>query len=96
MENNRELSAIRADIDLVDDEIVQLFLRRMRLADEVARTKAAMGGGVARPGREREILARVGNATGDFAPYATRLFQTLFALSREYQSSVITGNGDRS
>ncbi|MDO5111407.1 MAG: chorismate mutase [Clostridia bacterium] len=94
METIRELSAIRADIDKIDDQIVQLFVQRMQLAQEVARTKKTTGNAVSHPGREQEILQRVGGAAGALAPYTERLFQTIFTLSKAYQTQLMTESGE--
>lgn len=94
MKQNRDLSLIRADIDAVDDQIVQLFAARMRLAREVALTKKASATGLEHTAREQAILRRVSAAAGGYAPYAERLFQTLFTLSKEYQAQIIEGGGE--
>ncbi len=93
MMQNRDLSQIRADIDAVDDQIVQLFVERMRLAKDVAHSKMASGAQLAHTDREQAILLRVCSAAGDYAPYAKRLFETLFALSKEYQAHVMQKDG---
>lgn len=86
-----ELAELRAKIDETDDEIVKLFLKRMELAAKVAQHKKEKGAGVMQKGREREILSRVTKMTGDMDGYGRVLFQTLFDVSRSYQSRLTGG-----
>ena len=44
---------IRAEIDAIDDQIVDLYLRRLKMADEIAETKKASGKAIFNPARER-------------------------------------------
>ena len=84
-----ELGDIRKQIDETDDQLIELFCRRMDLAAEVAAAKAGTGKAVLDKGREREILARIRDAAGDKGRYATSLYNTLFALSRSYQAKLL-------
>lgn len=52
----RELNEIRRDINDVDEQLRELFLRRMGLASEVAEYKAQTGDKIFKPDREAEIL----------------------------------------
>ncbi len=55
-----ELMALRAQIDVLDRDIVELLNERARLGLAVGRAKAAAGWtGVRDPEREVEVLARV-------------------------------------
>lgn len=84
-----ELSEIRTKIDAVDDQILHLFLERMDLSDEVARSKNEQRLPILNRTREREILARVTEAAGDRERYAYHLFSTLFELGRTRQAELI-------
>ena len=52
----RELPEIRQDINRVDSAIRELFLLRMSLALEVAKTKAQSDDKIYKPDREAEIV----------------------------------------
>ena len=52
----RELPEIRQDINRVDSAIRELFLLRMSLALEVAKTKAQSDDKIYKPDREAEII----------------------------------------
>lgn len=83
-----DLTEIRNSIDSVDETLLQSFLKRMELAKDVAEYKAQNNLPTLNKGREREILAKVMEKSGDLAPYSHRLYTTLFELSRSYQTSL--------
>ena len=83
---------IRAEIDSIDDQIADLYLRRLRAVSSIVESKQVGGKPVHDPAREREILARVAAKMGPgLAPDAVLLFNTLFSLSRARQRSLIVG-----
>lgn len=85
-----ELSEIRTQIDAVDDQLLELFLRRMELAEEVAAYKAEHHLPILNKQREREVLARVTERAGDQERSAYHLFSTLFELARSRQAELIS------
>ena len=84
-----ELSEIREKIDAVDDQLLDLFLRRMDLSDEVAAYKSEHHLPILNKERERAILAKVTEKAGDKERYAYHLFSTLFELARSRQAELI-------
>ena len=81
-----ELNEIRNEIDLVDDALVKLFVKRMELSAEVADYKKANNLPIHVPAREREILQKVGQKSGaEMENYTRVLYSMLFELSRSYQ-----------
>ena len=85
-----ELNEIRTRIDAVDDQLLQLFLERMGLAEEVAAYKNEHHLPIMNKQREREILAKVMKKSGDKERYAYHLFSTLFELARSRQAELLT------
>ena len=59
-----ELSEIRAKIDAVDDQLLDLFLERMELSETVAAYKNEHKLPILNRTREREILAKVTEKAG--------------------------------
>lgn len=59
-----ELAEIRQEIDRIDDEMLQLFCRRMDCAGQVAAYKAAHGMPVLNPAREQQVLDGVRQDAG--------------------------------
>lgn len=84
-----ELSDIRKEIDAVDDRILELFLRRMELAEAVAAYKRERNQPILNKDREKEILDKVTERAGSRAPYARRLFAALMELSRARQAELM-------
>lgn len=87
-----ELDEARREIDKIDARLLQLFLRRMELAEEVASYKRTHRLPVRDEAREQEILDRVAAEAGENADSAKALFSTLFALSRAKQSALSETN----
>ncbi len=85
-----ELSEIRARIDAVDDQLLDLFLKRMALSEEVADYKNQHNLPILNRTREREILAKVTEKAGDKERYAYHLYSTLFELARSRQAELIS------
>ena len=85
-----ELSEIRTKIDAVDDRLLDLFLERMALSEEVALYKKEHRLPILNKAREREILAKVTQKAGDKERYAYHLYSTLFELGRSRQAELIS------
>ena len=84
-----ELSNIRAAIDQIDDQLTELFSRRMDCSRQVAESKRQTGKPIRDRAREREIVNRLTKAAGEeYAPYVSALYAHIFDLSRSFQSSV--------
>lgn len=84
-----ELSELREKIDLVDEQILTLFLQRMALAEEVAGYKIRHHQPILNAAREQEILDTVAERAGERAQYARQLFTTLMELSRSRQAELM-------
>ena len=81
------LQDIRGQLDQIDDQLIDLFARRMRLVSDVAAYKKENSLPILDSGRERQIINRVSLAAGeDLEHYAKLLYQTLFSVSRAYQA----------
>ena len=87
-----ELKDLRSEIDLIDDELVKLFTKRMDISAQIAGYKKENSLPIFVPAREREKLADVAKKAGpDMANYTRVLYSMLFELSRSYQSK-LTGD----
>ena len=88
-----DLTELRKQIDGIDDQLVQLFCRRMALCAQVAEYEKANGLPILMPAREREKLKDVAEKAGpDMANYTRTLYAMLFELSRSYQSKLSGGS----
>ena len=82
-----ELKELRTEIDVIDDELVRLFGKRMDIAAQIADYKKENNLPILVPAREREKLADVAQKAGpEMANYTRVLYSMLFELSRSYQS----------
>ena len=82
-----DLSDIRKRIDIIDEKLVDLFVKRMQLSGEVAQYKQQHNLPMYVPSREREILQEVAQKAGpEMDNYTRVLYSMLFELSRSYQS----------
>ena len=85
-----DITEIREQIDSVDDELVQLFKKRMALSAQIADYKKEHNLPIYVPARERKILQEVAEKAGpEMAAYVKRLYDTIFTLSRDYQNEVL-------
>lgn len=88
-----ELDNLRGEIDRIDEELVALFTRRMRVAESVAAYKKENGLPVLTPGRERALLARVSELAGEeMADYTAALYRTILSASRSWQNACLDGS----
>ena len=84
------LEGIRREIDAIDEELVKLFVRRMKAVEAVAASKHDTGRPVRDPAREQAILSRVAHAVdADYANAAKDLFSELMSISRRHQHDLI-------
>jgi isochorismate pyruvate lyase len=61
---DRELAALRAEIDRIDSELVKLIAARMKVVDEVIAVKRETGLPALIPERVEEVAARVREQAG--------------------------------
>lgn len=82
----RKIEDIRRDINAIDHEILKLFLKRMKCAEEVSDYKMANGGQVLVPSRESELLDTMLKDIPDELKleYAS-LLRTTTRVSRKHQ-----------
>jgi chorismate mutase / prephenate dehydratase len=87
-QNSRNIEEIRKDIDSIDKSIVQEFLKRMDVADEIASYKKEHDLPILDKAREREkIQSILDMVPDDKKSYTMALFNTLFEVSKSEQAS---------
>ena len=91
----RELVDIRKEIDSVDADIVALYEKRMKLAEQVAEYKISTGKKVLDKEREKSKLEKIaGLASTDFTRCGvTELFEQIMAMSRKRQYQMLREHG---
>jgi len=82
----KTLAEVRAEIDALDEALLPLLERRLRIADAVAAAKRAEGLPIDDPVREQAILDAVSaKVAPDCAESVRTVFRTLFAESKARQ-----------
>lgn len=91
----RDLSDIRAELDVIDRNIARLFQERLDLVAQVAEYKIANGKPVFDRQREAEKLASLSElAESDFPKKGIQeLFEQIMAISRKRQYQLLTSSG---
>ena len=77
----------RAEIDVIDREIVALFERRMQVVVDVARIKKENGIAILDANREKEVIAKVQSYLKDdhLKEELAEAYETLMKVSKDYQ-----------
>lgn len=90
-----DLLKLREEIDVIDNEIVLLYEKRMKIAERVARFKIETGKKVLDRGREKSKLEMLSKkATSEFTKTGiVELFEHIMAVSRKRQYQLLTENG---
>ena len=90
-----DLLKLRDEIDVIDNEIVKLYERRMKIAERVARFKIDTGKKVFDKEREDSKLRSLsGKATTEFNRIGVvELFKHIMAVSRKRQYQLLTESG---
>ena len=83
-----ELQEYRNQLDIIDNQIADLFRQRMELVKHVADYKKEHNTPVLASNRERDILYRVTGLCGpELEEYTKILYSTMLELSRDYQEN---------
>lgn len=87
-----EIAEIRKQIDHIDEQLLELFIRRMELSGEAAAYKQRHSLPLVNREREREVLAKAEQQAGDLEQYAYYLFSTLIELSKARQMELYSAS----
>jgi len=90
MNEAEELKKLRDTLDSIDDEVLHLLNKRMETVHKVGAVKAASGGAIYRPEREKSIIDRLHKHSLDSNGSLNRtaieaLFLEIFAISRNLE-----------
>ena len=85
------MEELRKEIDLIDDEMLKLFIKRLEIVKEIALIKKEKGLEIHNQAREQEILSRLTSKVDD--KYLSGLYPkfiiNLIEISRVYQELII-------
>ena len=86
-----ELTALRGEIDAIDRQLTQLFVRRMDVTRQVGEYKLAHGMKVLDRAREAQVLAQKAQQVDEaLRTDVTALYETIMNLSRRQQRRLMT------
>ena len=84
-----DIKECRAEIDKINNEMLELFIKRMRLSEQVAKYKAENGLPIFDSEREKQILDEMAKKAGaEFDEYVRAFFSNLMELSKKYQCEI--------
>lgn len=85
----------RARIDQIDDQIVDLFTKRMAVSREIAEYKKAQNLPLVDRSRERSIIARMTERVpSELRDYTQILFDQIIQTSRTEQAAIVNGTSE--
>ncbi len=90
----KDLSELRTEIDSIDNELIDLFIRRMDCAKEVGFYKKENNIPVFNAEREKEILDTVEQKGGEYGLYARLLYSNVMELSRSLQHNIMQSGSE--
>lgn len=91
-----DLEEIRQEINRIDEQLKELFLKRMELSRHVIENKKRTKGAVYVPEREQEILAaRTNGVSDEYRQECKTFFQQMMEISRAYQYSKLTDDSEK-
>ncbi len=91
--NESKLDSVRQNIDAIDDQIIELYAKRMSLARIVGEEKNKLGLATTNAEREKDIINRMtGKVDQNLKVYAKQFYENIFATSKAYQARVMNFN----
>ena len=92
LEYKENMDDLRARIDGIDDELLELLANRMRISDEIGRYKKQSNITILQPGRWEKVLAKVfekGREKGLDGEFLEKLFKTIHQASIDRQTEIM-------
>ncbi len=88
-----DLSKCREEINKIDDQMKELFLKRMEVVSEVAKYKIENKMPIFDAKREESMKERLSSDTGDMKEYYLAFLEEMLVQSKNYQKKLIDENG---
>ena len=89
----KTIEELRQQIDKIDDGISDLYIERIKCAEEIGKIKAQSNVGVSVPDREKQIINRITKKADDEVKvYLKQLYENIFFQSKAYQSKFTVAN----
>ncbi len=88
-----DLKKCREEINKIDDQMKELFLKRMEVVSEVAKYKIENKMPIFDAKREESMKERLSSDTGDMKEYYLAFLEEMLVQSKNYQKKLIDENG---
>lgn len=87
------LDNLRKELDEIDNELIEVFKKRMDITKKIGRYKRVRDVPVRDRGRENEIIKRLEDQVEEEYKFAVEpLYEKIFQLSKEYQVELMNNN----
>ena len=86
-----DLSELRKEIDEIDEQLIPLLIKRMKVAEKVAKYKIENNIPVLNAAREQEILDKVDAECGEYGNTIKTIYSATMDASRALQHKIIGG-----
>lgn len=80
-----DLAGYRGEIDKIDEEIVDLLVKRLRIGGKIGALKAVTGAKIRDKEREAEVLRTRGDMAPEYRTAIQAVFETIMAQTREVE-----------
>ncbi len=89
----KTIEQLRQRIDAIDDDISNLYIERIKCAEDIGKIKAESNQNVNVPDREKQIINRITQKADDQVKiYLKQLYENIFFQSKAYQSKFSSAN----
>ncbi|SFQ32961.1 shikimate dehydrogenase [Lachnospiraceae bacterium XBB1006] len=83
-----ELEDLRKEVDKINAQIQELFVKRMEISEKIAKIKFEQGLPIYQKSREEQILQKIDEQEEKYGNYTKVLFKKMMELSRARQTEV--------
>lgn len=82
------LEILRKNIDIIDSQILDLFLKRLKCCEEIADVKMKSNIPILNEEREKEVLEGIASKSGSYSEETKQLFSEIMSISRDIQYKI--------
>lgn len=82
------LEFLRKNIDIIDSQILDLFLKRLKCCEKIADIKMKSNIPILNEEREKEVLEGIASKSGGYSEETKQLFSEIMSISRDIQYKI--------
>lgn len=84
-----DLISLRKEIDKIDNQLLDLFLKRMEYVEKISLIKKEENKKILDEGREKEIILRLNKKTFKYNEETEEFFKNILKISKKFQENQI-------